>query len=197
MNKFNVMDKLVEKNQGYIKTSDATENDISRTYFLEYVKEKKLIKVGHGIYMTADTWQDDMYVTQIRYPKAIFSHETAAFLLGLTDREPLELSITLTTGESSTRLIESGVTVYKIKESLYEVGLIQTKSPTGYKIRSYNAERTVCDLIRSRSSVEIQVIQSVLKSYLRQKNRNIPKLMRYAKLFSVDGIISRYMEVLL
>lgn len=197
MTKFEKIDEVIEKNQGYIKTSEATAKDISRTYFLEYVKENNLIRVGHGLYMTEDTWQDDMYVTQIRYPEAIFSHATAAYLLGLTDREPSELSVTLKTGTSSTSLIKSDVKVYKIKESLYEVGLITTESPTGKIIRSYDAERTVCDFIRSRSTIEIQELQTVLKSYLGQSNRNIPKLMRDAKLFSVDNIISQYMEVLL
>ena len=70
-------------------------------------------------------------------------------------------------------------------------------SPTGHTIRSYNSERTVCDLIRSRSTIETQDIQSVFKAYLRQRNRNIPELMRYAKLFSMDNIISQYLEVLL
>ena len=197
MNKFEVMDKLVQYNKGYIKTSDATKKNISRTYFSEYVKERNLIKAAHGIYMTEDTWQDDIYVTQIRYPQVIFSHETAAYLLELTDREPFKISLTLKTGESSTRLVKSGLIVYKIKQELYEVGLMLAKSPSGHEIRSYNAERTVCDIIRSRSNIEIQEIQTVLKTYLRQKNRNIPKLMRYAKLFSVDSILGQYMEFLL
>jgi hypothetical protein len=197
MSKFEVMDKMVRYNKGYIKTSDATKKNISRTYFSEYVKERNLIKAAHGIYMTEDTWQDDIYVIQIRYPQVIFSHETAAYLLQLTDREPFKISLTLKTGESSTRLVKSGLTVYKIKLELHEVGLMLTKSPSGHEIRSYNAERTVCDIIRSRSNIEIQEIQTVLTTYLRQKNRNIPKLMRYAKLFSVDSILGQYMEVLL
>ena len=197
MDKFAVMDEIVRRNEGYIRTSEARENDISRTYFSEYVKKNNLMRVAHGIYMTEDTWQDDMYVTQIRYPEAIFSHETAAYLLQLTDREPFELSLTLKAGKSSTSLIKTGVTVYKIKENLFEIGLISLQSPTGHKIRSYNDERTICDLIRNRSSIEIQEIQSALKTYLRKKERNIPKLMRYAKLLSVDSIISLYMKMLL
>lgn len=197
MSKFELMEKIIMSNQGYIRTSDATSQDISRTYFLSYVKEKNLIKVAHGIYMSEDTWQDDMYVTQIRYPQAIFSHESAAHLLQLTDREPFRISLTLKTGTNSTRIIQSGIKAYKIKKTLFEIGLVTMKSPMGNTIRVYDAERTVCDLIRSRSSVEIQEIQSVLKTYVRRKDKNIPKLMRYAKIFAVDTIIGQYMEVLL
>ena len=89
MSKTTLLNQLLEKNKGYIKTSEVVENNISKTYFLEYVKENNLIKVAHGVYMTENTWQDDMYVIQTRYPKVIFSHESEAFLLGLSNMEIL------------------------------------------------------------------------------------------------------------
>jgi len=61
----------------------------------------------------------------------------------------------------------------------------------------YNAERTICDLVRSRRNIEIQDLQSAVKGYVKRKNKNIPLLMRYAELFSVEKIIRQYLEVLL
>jgi len=55
MAKFELLDKLLKTNNGYIKTSQAIENNVSKTYFMKYVKEKKLIKAAHGLYMTSDT----------------------------------------------------------------------------------------------------------------------------------------------
>lgn len=72
--------------------------------------------------MTENTWQDDMYVIQTRYPKVIFSHESEAFLLGLSNREPFDISVTLETGKGSSRLNKSGLKEYKIKKDLLEVG---------------------------------------------------------------------------
>ena len=61
----------------------------------------------------------------------------------------------------------------------------------------YDLERTICDLIRSRNSIEIQEFNSVLKSYVSGKDKDLNRLMEYAKLFRVDKVIRKYMEVLL
>lgn len=197
MTKFEFLDQLLDHNNGYIKTSDAEKNNISRTYFLDYVNERKLIKTAHGLYMTEDTWQDDMYVIQVRYPKVIFSHETAAYLLGLTNREPFMINVTLESGKGSSRLAKSGVRVYKIKEELLEIGLINVLTTSGNTVRSYNSERTVCDIVRKRNTIEIQEVQTTIQEYFKRKERNIPLLMKYAKLFAVEKIIKQYTEVLL
>jgi len=52
-------------------------------------------------------------------------------------------------------------------------------------------------LIRCRRNIEIQDLQTAIKEYVRLKDKNIPHLMRYAKLFSVEKIVRQYMEVLL
>lgn len=197
MAKFELLDKLLKTNNGYIKTSQAIENNVSKTYFMKYVKEKKLIKVAHGLYMTSDTWKDDLYVIQIRYPKVVFSHETSAFLLGLSNREPFEISVTLKTGKGSSRLIKDGVKVYKIKNDLLEIGLIEVQTYLGNKVRGYNMERTLCDLVRNRSIIEVQEVQTYIQEYFKSKDKNIPQLMRYAKLFSIEKVIRQYSEVLL
>jgi hypothetical protein len=197
MAKFDLLDKLLKTNNGYIKTSQAIESNISKTYFMKYVKEKKLIKVAHGLYMTSDTWKDDLYVIQIRYPKVVFSHETSAFLLGLSNREPFEISVTLKTGKGSSRLIKDGVKVYKIKNDLLEIGLIEVQTYLGNKVRGYNMERTLCDLVRNRNIIEVQEVQTYIQEYFKSKDKNIPQLMRYAKLFSIEKVIRQYSEVLL
>jgi hypothetical protein len=61
----------------------------------------------------------------------------------------------------------------------------------------YDQERTICDLVRNRSRFEIQDYQTALKTYIAKKDKDLNRLMKYAKLFHVDGIIQQYMEVML
>lgn len=61
----------------------------------------------------------------------------------------------------------------------------------------YDIERTICDLVRSRSNFEIQDFNSVLKTYVGKKDKDLNKLMEYAKAFRIDKIVRQYMEVLL
>jgi len=197
MSKFSYLDLLLQDNNGYIKTSEATKNGVSRVYFGEYVRERGLERTAHGLYMSQDAWEDGLYVVQVRYPDAVFSHETALYLLNLAEREPTQYAVTLKAGTNATGLMKSGIKVYKVKAELFEEGIIVVNSPSGHKVRTYNAERTICDLVRSRRNIEIQDLQTAIKGYVRLKEKNIPLLMRYAKSFSVEKIIRQYLEVLL
>jgi hypothetical protein len=197
MNKFESLDLMLQNSKGFIKTAEATKLGVSRTYFGEYVKKRGLERVAHGLYISQDAWDDGMYVIQVRYPEAVFSHETALYLLNLVEREPVKYAVTLKAGTNSVGLATNGVKVYKVKELLFNEGIIETNSPSAHKVRSYNAERTICDLIRSRSNIEIQDLQTAIKEYVRLKDKNIPLLMRYAKAFSVEKIVRQYLEVLL
>jgi hypothetical protein len=197
MNKFEMLDMILKENAGFLKTAEAVAAGVSRTYLGEYVRERKLERVAHGLYMSHDAWEDGMYVLQTRYPEAVFSHETALYLLNLSGREPTQYSVTLRTGTNSAGLAKPGVKVYKVKTKLFGEGIIETPSPSGHTLRVYNAERTICDLIRSRRNVEIQDLQTAMKEYVRLKEKNIPLLMRYAKAFSVEKIVRQYLEVLL
>ena len=51
--------------------------------------------------------------------------------------------------------------------------------------------------MRSRNSIEAQEFNSVLKAYVSRKDKDLNRLMKYAKLFRVDNVIRRYMGVLL
>lgn len=197
MNSTERIDLLLKETKGFLKTADAVSFGVSKTVLCDYVRKNELVRVAHGLYMSQDAWDDGMYVIQYRYPKAIFSHETALFLLNIADREPSPFSVTFITGTNTARLSKEGIKTYKIKPELFEVGLINADSPSGHSVRVYNAERTICDLFRSRRSIETQELQAAVKNYVNQKDKNIPLLMRYAKSFSVEKTARQYLEVLL
>lgn len=192
-----MLDSLLQENKGFLKTSDAVKAGVSRAYWGEYIRKRGLERIAHGLYMSQDAWEDRMYVIQVRYPQAVFSHETALYLLDLADREPLKYSVTLKAGTNATGLTKQDVKVYKVKKELHDKGITEAQSPAGHSLRIYNPERTICDLIRSRSKIEIQDLHTAIKEYVRRKEKNIPLLMRYAKAFSVQKIVKQYLEVLL
>ena len=51
----------------------------------------------------------------------------------------------------------------------------------GNEVPVYDMERTVCDVIRNRSNIEMQVFQDTLKRYVKRKDKNLRRLMQYAK----------------
>ena len=133
----------------------------------------------------------------LRCSQVVFSHESALFFHDLTDREPKPYSDTVRTGYNPASLKSDGIKVYTIKKELHDVGLITMDTPFGNAVPVYDAERTICDLIRSRSSIEMQTFQDALKHYARSREKNLRKLMRNAKMFHVKKILRQYLEVLL
>ena len=191
------LDLLFEQNNGIVKTAQVLENGITKTSFYSYARQRGIEQAAHGIYVSPVAWADAMYMLHLRCSQAIFSHESALFFHDLTDREPSPYSITVKTGYNPASLKADGIKVYTIKKELHDVGLIMMNTPFGNAVPVYDAERTICDLIRSRSSIETQTFQDALKQYARSREKDLRKLMRNAKMFHVDKILRQYLEVLL
>lgn len=197
MTKREQLNELLQAQNGIILTSDVRALGISRTYFGEYAIQKGLEHVAHGIYLAPDAVGDPFFVLQARWPQAIISHEAALYLWGLAEREPMPVTATVKTGYNASNLTASGIKVYKIKQDLFELGKSEVRTPGGHTVNAYDPERSLCDLFRSRSQVEVQELHGAMKEYLRRKERNIPLLLRYAKALRVERVVKPYLEAVL
>lgn len=197
MTQFERLDTLFSQNHGIVKAAQVLELGIPKHTLYAYAKKNGIEAVAHGVYMVPDAWMDAMYLLHLRCAQAVFSHESALFLHDLTDREPSQYSITVKTGYNPSYLKEDGIKVYTIKKDLHDVGIVTMKTPFGNAVSVYDAERTICDIIRSRSGIEMQTFQDALKQYAQRREKDLRRLMRYAELFHVEKTLRQYMEVLL
>ena len=60
------------------------------------------------------------------------------------------------------------------------------KTPYGNKVKIYDLERTICDIIRNKKKIEIALFTDSMKRYVERKDRNSIKLHKYAQLFAVS-----------
>lgn len=188
---------LLEQSDGVLFARDIAKAGVPNIYLAEFVKEGRLERVEHGVYITPDVLEDRMFILQSCKNRIIYSHDTALYLHDLTDRDPLSYSVTVPTGYNTKRLSEEGLVVFSIKPDLYEVGITEVQTQFGRTVRTYNAERTLCDMIRSRNQMDGALLPDALKRYVRRKDKNIPLLMQYAEQFRVVKLLRQYLEVLL
>jgi predicted transcriptional regulator of viral defense system len=194
------MDKLkslLKKNDGILTTSEANAVGISNERLRLLVNDGVLERVAHGVYASHDILPDKMYIFQKRRPKLIYSHETALFLHNLTDRDPINYSVTVPRGYNNKSLIKDGLTVFSLKSDLYKKNIVIMETIFGHKVSVYGLERTICDCIRSRNQMDIAVVTQALKEYSKRKDKNLNLLMRIAGEFEITKILRGYMEVLL
>ena len=189
--------RLAEDNGGVLTTSAAVGAGISKPTLAAFVKANDFQCVQRGVYCSPDAWTDELYLLHLRCPKTVFSHETALYLHDMCDRTPEQLSVTARYGYNPSHLLQDGIRVYTVKKELFHVGRIEMKTFYGHTVVTYDAERTICDMVRSKSSVDMQSYQDALKEYGRRSNKNLSNLLAYARLFHIEKKVRLYLEVLL
>ena len=189
--------ELAKKNDGYITTKEVREANINSTELTRLVKENKLEKVSRGIYCTPNTFHDDYYKIQSKSNKAIYSHDSALYFHDLSDRIPIVLDITVPFGYNGSLRTLDNTQLHYVKKDVFELGQITIKSPFGMEIKIYDIERTICDIIKSKNKIDIEIFVKALQKYSKSKNKDLNKLMRYAKKLNIEKKVREYMEVLL
>ncbi|MDR1941571.1 MAG: type IV toxin-antitoxin system AbiEi family antitoxin domain-containing protein [Endomicrobium sp.] len=193
----NELKSLLKKKNGIITTAEANAIGISRAQLWLLAKSGELEHVAHSIYISPDILPDKMYILQKQRSKLIYSHETALFLHNLTDRDPINYSVTVPIGYNTKHLKQDGVTVFSLNLSLYKKDIITMQTGFGHPVFLYGLERTICDCIRSRNQMDIAVVTQALKEYSKRKDKNLNLLMKTAKDFGITKVMRNYMEVLL
>lgn len=198
MRKKELVYELMKVNAGILTSKVAGENGIDNKVLQRLCKDGDIERISRGIYLDANYIEDEYLVMQLRCKQCIFSHETALYLHGLSDRNPIELTVTVPSGHN-TRLMEDKkkYQFFYVKKELHEMGLISLKSNFGNLVKVYDIERTICDCIKKRKELDSDLVVSAIKEYMRLSNKNLPKLLEYADKLNVRREVKQYMEVLL
>jgi predicted transcriptional regulator of viral defense system len=197
MDKKEILDKLIEDGNGYLMTSQATDKGISKWFLSEYAKKRKLEKVAQGVYLSEDAWLDELYLLSLRNHKMFFSQETALYLHGLMEREPRYICVTVKSGYNASHLRKNGIKVYQCKSELYELGASVIETNYGNKVAVYDMERTICDIIRDKATMDIQVFSYAMKEYMTNPKKNLHNMMEYASKMNIEEKVRTYVEVML
>ena len=189
--------EMAKQNNGVVTAAMIGEAGLSRG-ILKYLSDLgRLEKTARGIYILPGAWEDEFVSLQERFKRGVFSLETALFLWNLTDRTPGKFHMTFPGTYNLSKPKAEGILCSGAKEPYYSLGITETQTPGGNIVAVYDAERTLCDLLRTRNRVDVGVVSDALKRYVVQKEKNIPLLSQYAKMLKVEQKLRLYLEILL
>ncbi len=197
MNYYDKILKIVEKNNGYITTKEVVKNGINKTFLTNMVNKGILVRISRGYYGLPDYIEDEYYKIASKSKCVRFSMATALYLHNLSDRTPLVYNVTLPFGYSGVLQKEKNVIPNFVKRELLDLGVVEIISPFGMKIKVYDIERTICDIIKNKNKMDAEIFSKALKDYAKSKNKNLSRLTKYAKAMNIEKKVSGYMEVLL
>lgn len=187
----------IRRHGNAVSTAQAESAGISRALLAYYAARGSVVRVRHGVYALPDDLRDEMAETLRVASHAVLSHETALFLHGLTNRTPFRLMLTIPSDTSLPASLKGAVRCFYVSPQLHRLGMSTAINNLGHKVRCYDAERTICDLLRSRSRCDEETVISALKNYAASGTINAPLLADYADRLGIMKTLKPYMEVLL
>ena len=190
--------RMLKENDGVLTAHMAKNAKIPNAYFSILINKGCIEKIARGLYASKAVYIDEMYELQATNSNLIFSHLSALYIHNLTDRTPLKMTITVPRTQNISKLIKSGtVEVKRSNEKTHFMGVCEARSPSGFIIKVYDKERTICDIVRNSNYTDSQILTDALKAYAKRKDKDLSKLMEYAKVLKVEEKIRQYLEVLL
>lgn len=190
-----IIEELMKRNNGYITSKELDMFDIHRMY-LSIMQEKGLIeKVASGIYIDTNKIEDNYYVLGLSMPNVIFSHMTALYFHGLSIKAPNDVyDITVKRSYNSVHLRKHNV--FYVDNDIYELGLTEVETPMGNKVKVYDIERCICDIIRSKNRMDSEHIKHSIKEYIKRKDKDLVKLSLYAEKLGIKKVVMDYVGMM-
>ena len=183
-------------NNGYLTTKDVTNNNIPKVYLTKMVRNNTIERISRGVYIKSNDIPDDMVVLQNKSKNAIYSNTTSLFLHGLSNRLPIKYDITIKSGYNGSLQNTSNVNLFYVKKELLELGVMNYKLDSGYSIRIYDLERTICDIIKNKKKLDQELVNKAIRKYFYSKKKDTIKLYEYAKKLNIYEKVKNTFEVL-
>lgn len=159
------------------------------------LKSEQLFKVQEGIYSTSN-YSSIYEIISLKYPDAIFTMDSAFYIHGLTDEIP-DIYY-LATRRESTRIKDERIRQSFLKDNIFELGKTEMDFQ-GDKIKIYNQERMLIELIRNKSKIAFDLYKEIIGNYRKRVNKiDFGKVSEYVEHFKMNQTIMNtiQMEVL-
>ena len=164
----------------------------------QMVDEGILIKLNKKYYENTgyEGEESDFYYAAAYAPKGIICLMSAAAYYNLTTYRPDSVDVAIQRkAKISTMPDWPQISVFYFSKERFETG-VSVVNEGKNQFRIYDIEKTVVDIVSYREKIGIEETKEVLVTYLRRKDRDINRLLRYAELLKCSDTMKTYLEVL-
>ena len=185
----------IARNGGFISSADAKKASLYNE-LLEGTRSGEIIRVRQGIYALYEGLSKQMIDVDTVVPGGVLCLYSAWSHHELTTQIPQAYYIAV---ERSRKIILPDfppIELSFMSRNAYELGVEETEID-GFKVKVYNLEKSVCDAIKYRNKIGLDVSSEILKNYLARKNRDITQLYEYAYKLRVGNKIDELIKFML
>lgn len=153
-----------------------------------------LMRVRHGVYATPEALLDTMIDVERIVPGGVVCMYSAWVHYGLTTTVPPAFCIAIANKRKVVLPQMLPITLYYWKPENLEFGIRQ-ETISGHVVHITDLERSVCDAVKYRNKIGLDICAEIIRNYLRKKERNLSRLMEYAKKLRVANVLNNYLEI--
>ncbi|MCP5102794.1 MAG: Abortive infection protein AbiEi [bacterium] len=194
-------EKLTEFFQGkksYARTKDLRNSGFHQRDIKLMVDDGHLIKVKNGLFRHSDTpliSNQGFIDISFAVPDGVICLLSALSYYELTTFNPTFISIALSRNAWKPQIEYPPVEFFYFSEKQFEAGIVEVKIDN-FNVRIYCPEKTVCDCFRLRHKLGLDIAKEGLTEYLKKKNRDLEKLLKYAEVCRVKQLIETWLNAL-
>ena len=161
---------------------------------LQRVHSGELYRVRPGVFAEASALANTMLDMDIIVPGGILCTYSAWEHYELTTQIPPAYCVAIPRKRKIVLPDFPPISLYYWSDHLLEFGITK-ESVHGHLVHVTDLERSVCDAIKYRNKIGLDVCAEILKTYLRRSDRDIPKLTGYAKKLRIMATLKKYLEI--
>ncbi len=191
-----ILRKEFQRRGGILKTTELNELGLSSRQIKRLLDDGVITRIKRGFYELTDYVSREEVIIARLFPQAVIFLESALLHYSYTDRIPLAWQIAVDRYSKTTQynidypLIEP----YYLEPKFIDIG-VDIIQVDGVKIRIYDRDRTICDVLRYEKKLEKEVFNNAIGRYVKDPKKNIRKLFEYAEIFNIKNKVQTYVGV--
>ena len=186
---------LMSQQGGYIATKDIGSRAMYDQLLME-VERGNVVRVRTGVYALPDEMAKPMADIGRLVPDGVVCMFTAWEHYDLTTKLPPGICVAIEKNRKVRLPDYPPIILYYWTQGVYELG-VSNAVIDGYSVKIYDMEKSVCDAVKFRNKIGLDVSSEILKNYLRRSDRNLERLHDYARKMRIDTTLSNLITYLL
>lgn len=181
---------------GIVRTQQLRANGFSHYQLNPLIHQGQVLKVKRGVYKWNTADQTELSEVAGVVPGGVFCLLTAGAYYDLTTFVASNYHVAIPRKAKVTLPAYPPIKLYYWNEAAFQLGRT-TMMVSGMVLPVYDPEKTVCDFLRQRHKLGLDLAKEVLTTYLRRPDRQIARLVDYAQQLGLSQYIETTLNVLL
>lgn len=180
--------------KGGVVTMDEITDRAEYKRILRAVEHGELIRLRQGVYAVPIAILNTMIDVERIVPQGVLCLYSAWAYYQLTTTVPPSFCIAIEAKRKVKLPIRLPINLYYWKAGNLEFGIVDVEI-SNHQVRMTDLERSVCDAVKYRNKIGLDLCAEIIRTYLRKKERNLSRLMDYAERLRVTKILNNYLEI--